>query len=122
MRINFKRLDHIQICIPKEKEIEARKFYSKILGLKEIEKPDSLKSNGGLWYEIADIQLHIGVEDETGLSKKHPAFEVQDLQSVKNYLIDAGVSIKDETEIPGISRFSFKDPFGNRIELLEKQK
>ena len=57
--INFKRLDHIQICIPKGKENEARYFYTDIIGLTEIPKPDSLIANGGVWYKIADIQLQI---------------------------------------------------------------
>jgi catechol 2,3-dioxygenase-like lactoylglutathione lyase family enzyme len=37
--INFKRLNHIQICIPVGKEMEARRFYTDILGLEEIPKP-----------------------------------------------------------------------------------
>jgi catechol 2,3-dioxygenase-like lactoylglutathione lyase family enzyme len=120
--IRFKRLDHIQICIPKSKEEDARNFYSGIIGLKEISKPAALLSNGGLWFEIADIQLHVGTEDEINRSKRHPAFEVFDLESAKTFLISKGILIKEETEIPGQQRFSFKDPFGNRIEFLEKNK
>jgi 4-hydroxyphenylpyruvate dioxygenase-like putative hemolysin len=40
--IKFKRLDHIQICIPTGKENEARKFYTDIIGLQEISKPQQL--------------------------------------------------------------------------------
>jgi len=120
--INFKRIDHIQICIPKGKENDARKFYTSILGLKEVEKPVSLKPNGGIWYEIADIQIHIGVEDGENYSKRHPAFEVEDLETVKNYLKGNNILINEEIHILGIKRFSFKDPFGNRMELLEKIK
>ncbi|HVA98848.1 MAG TPA: glyoxalase, partial [Bacteroidia bacterium] len=53
--IHFKRLDHIQICIPKGKENEARQFYTDIIGLTEIPKPEALIANGGLWYQLADI-------------------------------------------------------------------
>jgi len=120
MNIIFKRLDHIQVCIPIGKEDEAREFYCNILGLTEIEKPDALKPNGGLWLEIADIQLHIGAEDIENKSKRHPAFEVADLDSVKQYLIDNNIRIKEDTPIPNVKRFSFYDPFNNRIELLEK--
>ncbi len=38
MKIKFRKQDHIQICIPIDKENEARKFYTEILGLEEIEK------------------------------------------------------------------------------------
>jgi hypothetical protein len=122
MNIIFKKLDHIQICIPKGKENEARMFYSALLHLKEIPKPEALISNGGLWYEIADIQLHIGTEDEINYSKRHPAFETGNLDEFRKYLEEKMIRTQDEKEIPGVKRFSFFDPFGNRIELLEKLK
>ncbi len=118
--IQFKRLDHIQICIPKGKENEARSFYTDIIGLTEIPKPEQLISNGGLWYQLADIQLHIGTENEINKSKRHPAFEVLDLEEAKSHLIQHGVIIKEEIQVPGQKRFSFIDPFNNRIELLQK--
>jgi catechol 2,3-dioxygenase-like lactoylglutathione lyase family enzyme len=120
MKIHIRRLDHIQICIPPGEEEKARVFYLDIIGLKEIEKPDALKPNGGLWFGIADIQLHIGAEETTGRSKRHPAFEVSSLAEVKEYLRSKGVPIKVEIQVPGQERFSFFDPFGNRIEFLEK--
>ena len=119
MKINFVRLNHIQICIPKGAEDDARKFYSNILGLTEIEKPESLKPNGGLWYQFADIQLHIGTEEHIGKSKRHPAFEIKNADEVKQYLISKGVRVKEETEVPNQKRFSLLDPFDNRIEFLE---
>jgi catechol 2,3-dioxygenase-like lactoylglutathione lyase family enzyme len=120
MKIRIKRLDHVQICIPFGEEEKAREFYTRVLGLEEIEKPDALKPNGGLWFKVADIQLHIGVEEIQGKSKQHPAFEVESLERVRKYLTESGVKIKDETPVPGLKRFSFFDPFGNRIELIEK--
>jgi catechol 2,3-dioxygenase-like lactoylglutathione lyase family enzyme len=122
MKIKIKRLDHIQICIPTGMEDEARKFYTDILNFTEIEKPEALKPNGGLWYQAGDIQLHIGTEDEINNSKRHPAFEIEELLRVKEYLRSKNTEIKEEIPIPGIRRFSFRDPFGNRIEYLEKTK
>ena len=118
--IHFKRLDHVQICIPNGKENEARQFYSKIIGLTEIPKPSELIPNGGLWYQIADIQLHIGTEEDINQSKRHPAFEVKDLEEARQHLLQHNVSLKEEIQIPGQKRFSFIDPFNNRIELLQK--
>ena len=118
--INFTRLDHIQICIPQGREKEARQFYTDVIGLTEIRKPEALIANGGLWYKVADIQLHIGTENEINRSKRHPAFEVSSLEQARAHLIHHGVTLNEETQIPGQKRFSFFDPFGNRIELLEK--
>lgn len=118
--INIKRLDHIQICIPKGKETEARQFYTGIIGLTEIPKPKELIPNGGLWYQIADTQFHIGTENENNKSKQHPAFEITDIQKARTYLENHGIEIREEIQISGQIRFSFRDPFGNRIELLQK--
>jgi catechol 2,3-dioxygenase-like lactoylglutathione lyase family enzyme len=120
--IEFKRLNHIQLCIPKGKEEEARKFYAYIIGLTEIPKPAALVPNGGLWFKVSDIQLHIGTEDEINRSKRHPAFEVKSLKAAREHLEKHNIPIKEEIAIPGQSRFSFTDPFGNRIELLELEK
>jgi catechol 2,3-dioxygenase-like lactoylglutathione lyase family enzyme len=119
--INFKRLNHVQICIPVGKENEARKFYSDIIGLIEIPKPKELMQNGGLWYLIADIQFHIGTENEINKSKRHPAFEIENLTEAREILEKNNIKIKEEIQIPGQERFSFFDPFGNRIELLMKK-
>ena len=120
MKVRIKRLDHVQLCIPTGEEEKAREFYTKVLGLEEIEKPDALKPNGGLWFQMADIQLHIGVEDVQGKSKRHPAFEVEGLEQIREYLRENRVQIKEETPVPGLNRFSFFDPFDNRIELMER--
>ena len=120
MKINITRLNHVQVCIPRGAEDEAREFYGGVLGLEEIEKPEVLKANGGLWYRIADIQLHIGVEETAAEpSKRHPAFEVENVGRVRAYLQEHDVRTKDEPAIRGVNRFSFFDPFGNRIEFLE---
>ncbi len=120
MKINFKRLDHVQLCIPPGAENRAREFYAGLLGLAEIEKPAPLKSRGGLWFEIADIQLHLGAETGAAKSKRHPAFEVEDAGAVREFLEANGVRTRDEPQLEGVRRFSLFDPFDNRIELLEK--
>ncbi|HEX3560424.1 MAG TPA: VOC family protein [Pyrinomonadaceae bacterium] len=120
MKINIKRLDHVQVCIPRGMEAQAREFYGGLLGLEEIEKPEVLRANGGMWYKVAEVQLHVGVEEVVAPSKRHPAFEVEQVEEVRTYLEDNGVRTRNEPALPGVRRFSFFDPFGNRIELLEK--
>lgn len=77
MRFSIDRIDHVQVAAPAGGESEARRFYTGILGLNEIEKPESLKARGGVWFEFADFQLHVGVEEPFAPAKKaHPAFRV----------------------------------------------
>ncbi len=45
-------VDHAQITIPKGFEKEAKKFYCEFLGLKEIEKPENRKKNGGFLARV----------------------------------------------------------------------
>ncbi len=120
MKNFIKRLDHLQICIPTGAEDQARAFYTDLLHLQEIPKPKALQANGGLWYQLPDIQLHIGTENHTPKSKKHPAFEVENLEEIRKYLEEKEVPTKDATAIPNIRRFYVYDPFDNRIEFLEK--
>jgi hypothetical protein len=118
--IHFKRLDHIQICIPIGRENEARHFYTNIISFTEIVKPEPLIPNGGLWYQAADMQFHIGAENEVNTSKRQPAFWVSDLDAAKQHLTRHGVILKEEIQIPVQIRFSFFDPFNNKIELIQK--
>lgn len=132
MKINFKRLDHVQIIIPKGSEDKARNFYGGLLGLEEIQKPESLRSTGGVWYKFTGGELHLGARtpNEIILSpdikrnhgSEHPAFEIENLDEVKEFLKQSSVGLKEEIPIPGRKRFSFFDPFGNRIEFLEYEK
>ena len=120
MKIQFNRLNHIQICIPNGEEAKARQFYCEILGIEEIEKPDALQNNGGFWLAMNGIQIHIGTEKFQGKSKRHAAFEVVDLDKIKKYLSDNQVVIENNKPIPGFNRFSLFDYWDNRIELMEK--
>ncbi len=118
-KLVVRRLDHVQISIPTGAEEQARAFYGDVVGLREIEKPESLKSRGGLWFAIGDIELHLGVEAVVNPTKRHPAFEVEDVRSARELFQNAGVKIQEEPVIPGRERFTIWDPFGNRIEFLQ---
>ena len=115
--IRFRRLDHVAIMIPAGKKEEARAFYGGTLQLKEI--PGN-HPRGAIWYEIADIQLHLVEEEgDAKISGRHPAFEVTDLEAAKAYLQSKGIEIAYSSKITGRERLFFRDPFNNRIELLE---
>lgn len=112
------------MTVPVGQEAKAKIFYCDILGFAEIEKPDSLKPNGGFWLETGNLPLHIGVEDgvDRWLTKRHPAFETADLDIVRAHLVEQGVDIRNATPIPGYDRFYVYDPYGNRIELMQPHK
>jgi len=116
----IKGIDHIQLAAPRGCEAAAREFYGSILGLREIEKPASLRARGGCWFQYGDQQLHIGVESTFQPAKKaHPAFAVADLGKLREALCGHGVKVTDDDSLPGTRRFFAEDPWGNRLEFLE---
>ena len=115
--IKFKRADHIQVCVPLERLEEARIFYTDVVGLERIERPAF--NSKGYWFQIADIQLHLSTEEALPRSSRHTAFEVEDIAEARLHLESFGVEFWEEPVILGRTRFSFIDPFGNRMELLE---
>jgi catechol 2,3-dioxygenase-like lactoylglutathione lyase family enzyme len=116
--IRFKRIDHIHIAVAPGRLDEALKFYTEIIGLELIDRPNHLFRTKGYWFNIGDAQLHVGIEVPLPVSTRHTAFEVEDVDAALNYLQNK-VQILPEPEIPGRKRFAFLDPFGNRIELLQ---
>ena len=115
-------IHHAQITIPKGAEDEARLFYCSLLGLNEIPKPEALGGRGGFWLEVGDRQVHVGTEDQVdrNSTKAHVAYSVESIDRARQVLSSAGVEIIDGVPIPGYDRFEFRDPFGNRVEFLEK--
>lgn len=114
------RIDHIQLAAPENCEVEARKFYGDVLGLREIEKPEPLRGRGGCWFQIGKHQLHIGVEADFRPAKKaHPALAVDDLENLRKKLRARGINIIEDGALPAVKRFYADDPWGNRLEFLE---
>jgi catechol 2,3-dioxygenase-like lactoylglutathione lyase family enzyme len=117
--IEFIRADHIHICVPVERLEEARQFYMTVIGLQQIERPNHLFSSVGYWFNIGDIQLHVGVEPALASSIRHTAFEVANIEAARACLVKNNIEIVEEPVLPGRTRFAFIDPFGNRMELLQ---
>lgn len=112
--------DHVQLAAPIGCEEEARRFFGDLLGMMEIPKPEKLRVRGGVWFQCGTQSLHIGVESEFAPAKKaHPAFLVQNIESLMQHLQENGVPFRVDEEIPGVIRFFTEDPFGNRLEFME---
>lgn len=113
-------LDHIQIAIPEGGEDRARSFYGELLGMHEAPKPENL-SPTGCWFERGSVSLHIGVDpDFVPARKAHPALLVDDLVRLRERLEAAGFEGHDDKPVEGYARFFAFDPFGNRIEFMQR--
>ena len=115
-------LHHVQLAMPQGEEEAAVKFYGYLLGLEQVEKPPELAPRGGVWFRGPEIEFHLGVEDgfqpgDQGASGVHgrglgpPADAAWTRPGIR-------VS-EDEVQLEGFHRVYVRDPFGNRIELIE---
>jgi catechol 2,3-dioxygenase-like lactoylglutathione lyase family enzyme len=114
-------IDHVQITVPADGVDRARAFYCGLLGLREVEKPGSLKGRGGFWLQVGDRQVHAGIEEgvDRRTTRAHIAYAVVGIDGWRDRLAAAGVGVIEGIPIPGRARFEFRDPFGNRVELIQ---
>ncbi|MGE0173934.1 MAG: VOC family protein [Oligoflexales bacterium] len=114
-------VDHVQITIPKGADEKALEFYGSFLGLKQIEKPENRRKNGGFWLALGDTQIHVGTEDgvDRTKTKAHVAYRVDNLQLWREKLEKINLECYDSPPFPNARAFEFRDPFGNRVELIE---
>ena len=114
-------VDHVQLAMPAGQEEQARRFYRDVLGVPERQKPEDMVKRGGCWFESSLVKIHLGVErDFRAATKAHPGLLVDDLKAVAERCRSSGYEISQGPAIEGYDRIFVHDPFGNRIELLQK--
>jgi catechol 2,3-dioxygenase-like lactoylglutathione lyase family enzyme len=122
-------LDHVTIQIDDGEEAlrQALRFYGEVLGLTPLDRPANT-DNGrpGAWLQCGpQQQLHIitgaGASTENRISRRHPAFRVSKLEGLRRRLQTAGVEIIAGNRFPGQERFFVRDPWGNRLEFVERE-
>ena len=118
------RFHHVQLAMPVGGEEAAERFYSGLLGMERIPKPEHLAGRGGCWFRAPEgaVELHLGVEEDFRAARKaHPAFGVDGLAELRQRLEEAGIEIVEDTQLEGHERFYASDPFGNRLEFIERR-
>jgi len=119
--MTFLAIDHVQIAMPAGREAVARDFYAGVLGLAEVDKPANLAGRGGCWFESGAVKVHLGVDpDFHAAAKAHPAFLVDDVAALERRATEAGATVKRDVALDGYDRIHVFDPFGNRIELMQR--
>jgi len=61
---------HVQLAMPAGGEEEARRFYSGLLEIPEVQKPAELAKRGGVWFETTAVRVHLGVKQTSGLRRR----------------------------------------------------
>ena len=116
-------LDHVQLAMPKGGEDQARAFYGGVLELPERAKPPELAGRGGCWFEAEAVKIHLGVEqDFRPAGKAHPGLLVGNLDGLLSRCREKGFKATEPELLESARRAFVQDPFGNRIELIERQR
>lgn len=113
-------IDHVQLAMPPGEEALARLFYGGVLGLQEVRKPVPLRRRGGVWFVGPGMAVHLGVEQPFRPAQRaHPAFIVSDLAWARRRIAGHGLEIEEDESGLAVQRCYVRDPFGNRIELVD---
>jgi catechol 2,3-dioxygenase-like lactoylglutathione lyase family enzyme len=65
--------------------------------------------------------FHLGIDkDFHPATKAHPGLLVSDLQAIMERCREGGFVIVDDAPLEGYRRIFINDPFGNRLELMQK--
>jgi glyoxylase I family protein len=126
--IKYKGLHHVSLSVTNLER--ARDFYSNILCLKEIERPNF--DFPGAWYEVEQQQIHLivlpssqTIRPDKRLSSREGHFALR----VENYAATLAWLQKNDIEIldrfhskSGFAQIFCADPDGNLVELNVERK
>jgi catechol 2,3-dioxygenase-like lactoylglutathione lyase family enzyme len=114
-------IHHVQIAIPPGGEEAARGFYKQVLGLREVPVSPLVSKLAIAWFEQDTLRLHVGIDPDFHPSRRgHPAFVVRTYDDLIHHLETMGIAVTQAATVAGSRRCHIHDPFGNRIELIEK--
>ena len=114
-------IDHVQLSMPPGGEEQARAFYGEVLGLREVEKPAALAGRGGCWFandRVVDPSRR-GVRVQAAWRKL--TRRCSSVTSTPPVPLSAwpGRRPRTMTAVLAVGRCYVRDPFGNRLELVD---
>ncbi len=114
------KIDHFQVAIPWGRVGDALAFYEGVLQFVRVAKPAELDQSGA-WLVQGPVNLHLGEEKEFEAARRaHPALLVDNIDELLENAERGGHRLRIDQGPTGYKRASVFDPFGNRIELMQK--
>ncbi|NDJ52306.1 MAG: glyoxalase [Chloroflexi bacterium] len=119
--MRIKGLHHPQITITVGGEYQAHHFYCETLGLPLIDPPEEYARAKGFWIRVGDQPIRVATEHSLDYDpvRSHLVYEVEDIYRWRLYLYQRGVKARFVQSPLGYARLEMRDPFGNRVELIE---
>jgi len=106
------------VTLPVRDLQEAVAFYTAVMGLSVVERPDF--EFPGAWLQAGASQVHLtpARDGDQPNRRQHFALEVRDVEACAVALEADGVEVQRLPHVPGAGRQVFlRDPTGNVIEL-----
>jgi catechol 2,3-dioxygenase-like lactoylglutathione lyase family enzyme len=105
---------------------KAKEFYGKVLGLKELPRPE-IPGVRGAFFACGGGEIHLGEKDSEYMRKNipinlmpHVAFTVKSVEQVKRTLTEAGIPYFEFARSPvGRNQIFVQDPDGNVLEITD---
>lgn len=115
--VRVRTVDHVTVAAPSDLEGAVIGWYSDVLGLARLPKPDGTSSTGA-WFRAGDVQLHVTIEPAPSERVGHFGVVVDDFDDAVRHLRAAGADIENARTIPDRRRCYTRDPAGNTIEIM----
>jgi len=116
----YRALHHHAFTHPVGEDDRARSFYTGVLGLVEVPKPETMDRSKGAWFRTDGVEIHAIPDPDFRPNRLgHPAFVVADLDGLTARLRAAGADVEPDDRFPGHRRVHSYDVFGNQLEFLE---
>ena len=107
----FTHIDHCSVLITDV--AKARRFYSELLGLKEIPAPKEFDFVA-IWYDLDGTYLHLLLKPQPdSISPRHFCLHVTDARAAREHFRGLGLQVDESTKIAAADRFFLRDPDGN---------
>lgn len=107
-------IHHVAICV--RDADEAVTFYTDVLGLTVLDRPDF--GFGGYWLDAGGQQVHLMQSESTRSGGDHFAIRVDDLETAVADIRATGYKVNTIDHMVGAGHQAFlHDPSGNFIEL-----
>ena len=102
---------------------EARRFYGELVGLEEIDRPETMGGEG-VWFALGERELHVGTTDEFNPAlKAHPALRLGsdgELDALRETAGTGGGGDRVGRAVARRAPVLRPDPWGNRVEFLAR--
>ena len=81
-----------------------------------------MAGRNSIWFIAGPVNLHLGIEPDFVPAKRaHPALVVDSLDEIVAACGLANLATRPDTSFNGFRRVHVFDPFGNRLELIQRE-